>query len=182
MSTFSCTLCRANKSLVIERPRWLTRKVYVRRAAKFHRFGCSVRVNGLTEKKIQWRVFKEPRQIQISESWRLRSRVRFSPPPPRMNFNFPWKRNDLDVQRAIRWFRTSRSRKLDRVLVARDRSVLGAETNWVTRGYKFRILEFCLAIPVPLARRLPPTLPVQWKESSTRATCLDLLQCLSIQK
>lgn len=37
MSTFSCTLCSANKSLVIERPRWLTRKVYVRRAAKFHR-------------------------------------------------------------------------------------------------------------------------------------------------
>lgn len=28
VSTFSCTLCRANKSLVIERPRWLTRKVY----------------------------------------------------------------------------------------------------------------------------------------------------------
>lgn len=49
--------------------------------------------------------------------------------------------------RAVRWFRTSHCRKLGRVLVARDRLVLGVETDWVTRGYKFRILEFCLAIP-----------------------------------
>ena len=55
----------------------------------------------------------------------------------------------ISTYKAIRWFRASRSRKLGHVLVARDRLVLGAETDWVTRGYKFRILEFCLGDPVP---------------------------------
>lgn len=59
----------------------------------------------------------------------------------------------ISTYKAIRWFRASRSRKLGHVLVARDRLVLGAETDWVTRGYKFRILEFCLGDPVP-----PPAL------------------------
>lgn len=59
----------------------------------------------------------------------------------------------ISTYKAIRWFRASRSRKLGHVLVARDRLVLDAETDWVTRGYKFRILEFCLGDPVP-----PPAL------------------------
>lgn len=62
----------------------------------------------------------------------------------------------ISTYKAIRWFRASRSRKLGHVLVARDRLVLGAETDWVTRGYKFRILEFCLGDPVPPALRSVP--------------------------